>query len=79
MSYVGYVTKLGKRVGLVRSGSELIRVKVGDRLGNQGGRVVSLEEAKMLIEEIYVNEAGKKITRTQALNLSIGTNYAQKP
>lgn len=69
MSMVGSVARGGKPFALLRVDSLLYQVKVGDYLGQNYGRVMSIAETEVQLREIVQDAAGEWIERSASLQL----------
>jgi type IV pilus assembly protein PilP len=66
---VGTLSKEGGAYGLVRGAGGVHRVKVGDYLGRNHGRIVSVDEAKIDVIEIVPDGEGGWLERPRSLTL----------
>jgi type IV pilus assembly protein PilP len=69
MTMVGSVTKAGKPVALLQVDRLLYQVKVGDYIGQNYGRVVSITETELTLREVVQDPAGEWVERMGALPL----------
>ena len=69
MSMVGSVAKAGKPVALLRVDNLLYRVKAGDYLGQNYGRILRITETEVALREIVQDAAGEWIERNATLQL----------
>lgn len=67
---VGTLGKDGSVFALVRGAGGVHRVKVGDYLGRNHGRVVAIDEAKIEVVEIVPDGEGGWLERPRSLTLS---------
>lgn len=68
--YVGQLTTDGNEWAIVTSPDMIVhRVKVGNHLGKNYGKIIGIEEDRVLIEEIVPDELGGWIKRDAALSL----------
>jgi type IV pilus assembly protein PilP len=69
MSMVGSVTREGQPFALLKVDNLLYQVKVGDHLGQNYGRVTSVDETAVALREIVQDAAGEWIERSASLQL----------
>lgn len=69
MSMVGSVAKQGRPFALLRVDNLLYQVKVGDYLGQNYGRIVSISETELALREIVQDASGELIERRASLQL----------
>lgn len=72
MAMVGSVVRQGRPQALLRVDSLLYRVKVGDYLGQNFGKVTGISETEVSVREIVQDAAGEWIERSAALQLQAG-------
>ncbi len=66
---VGTLAKDGQVYGLVRGAGGVHRIKVGDYLGRNHGRVISVDEANINVVEIVPDGEGGWLERPRSLSL----------
>lgn len=69
MSMVGSLVKAGQPVALVRVGTLLYQVRVGDHLGQNFGRVLRITETEITLREIVEDPSGDWVERSTSLQL----------
>lgn len=69
MSMVGSLVKAGQPVALVRVGTLLYQVRVGDHLGLNFGRVLRITETEITLREIVEDPSGDWVERSTSLQL----------
>ncbi|WP_295855793.1 pilus assembly protein PilP [uncultured Xylophilus sp.] len=69
MSMVGSLVKAGQPVALVRVGTLLYQVRVGDHLGQNFGRVMRITETEITLREIVEDPSGDWVERSTSLQL----------
>lgn len=69
---VGMLEKGGRRVALVKVGGVLHQVRVGQYMGQNYGRVVSISETQIVLREIVQDASGEWVERTETLQLMEG-------
>lgn len=72
MAMVGSVNRKGQMYALMRVDGLLYQVKVGDYLGQNYGRVVTVTETEVALREIVQDAAGEWIERPTSLQLQEG-------
>jgi type IV pilus assembly protein PilO len=70
LAMVGSFSSGGSTYALVQTPVGLFRVTAGDRLGIEGGRVVSLDEARMLVRARVQQAQGQWAERLDGLSIS---------
>lgn len=70
---VGSLTKTGAPTALVSVDKLLYQVRVGNYLGQNFGKIVSISETNMSLREIVQDPTGDWVERTTTLNLQEGT------
>lgn len=73
MNMVGLLDKSGQKVALVRAGTLLYQVRVGNYLGQNYGRVTRINETEITLREIVQDASGEWIERPATLQLQEGT------
>jgi type IV pilus assembly protein PilP len=69
ISMVGSINKLGQPFALLRVDNLLYQVKIGDYMGQNYGRVLSINETEMVLREVVQDAAGEWIERNSTLQL----------
>ena len=69
MSMVGSVVKSGRPYALLRVDNLLYKVKQGDYLGQNYGKITQISETSVALREIVQDAAGEWIERSSALQL----------
>lgn len=69
MSMVGSVTREGQPFALLKVNALLYQVKVGDHLGQNFGRVTSVDETELTLRELVQDAAGEWIERSASMKL----------
>jgi type IV pilus assembly protein PilP len=69
MSMVGMLNRRGQLVALVKVDSLLYQVGTGSYLGQNYGRIIKIEEDRVVLREIVQDAAGEWIERPAALQL----------
>ena len=72
MEMVGMLRKEAGAAALIRVNHVLYTVKLGDRMGQNNGQVVHIEEARTVLREWLQNEAGDWYEHTTAIALQEG-------
>lgn len=73
MAYVGMLHRGGQVVALVKVDSLLYQVRVGDFMGQNYGRVLSINESQVALREVIQDAVGEWVERDTTLNLQEGT------
>ncbi len=69
MTMVGSVTREGQPFALLKVNALLYQVKVGDHLGQNFGRVTSVDETELTLRELVQDAAGEWIERSASMKL----------
>lgn len=69
LQLVGQLMQDGQRVALIKAAQRIHQVKVGHYLGLHGGRVLSIEEQALTLQEIIQDEAGQWQQRRVVMKL----------
>ena len=69
MAMVGSLDRDGRKVALVRAGTLLYQIRVGQYLGQNYGRVTRISESEVVLREIVQDAAGEWIERPATLQL----------
>ena len=69
MAMVGSLDRNGQRVALLRVGTLLYQVRVGNHLGMNYGRITRIDETELALREIVQDAAGEWIERPATLQL----------
>ncbi|MDC8771571.1 pilus assembly protein PilP [Roseateles albus] len=69
MSMVGSMMRQGQRYALLRADNLLYRVKDGEHLGLNFGRVMKISETEITLREVVQDAAGEWVERTSTLQL----------
>jgi type IV pilus assembly protein PilP len=69
MEMVGSVSKQAKPTALLRVDKLLYQVKLGDRLGQNYGKIMKITETDISLREIVQDATGEWIERTTLLEL----------
>ena len=69
LQLVGQLMQNGQRVALIKAAQRIHTVRVGQYLGPQAGRVLSIEEQALTLREIFQDEAGLWQQRLVVLKL----------
>lgn len=73
MHYVGMLQKNGRTVALIKVDNLLYQVRVGDFMGQNFGRVTSINENQVALREVAQDAVGEWIERDTTLNLQEGS------
>ena len=73
MHYVGMLKKNGGVVALVKVDSLLYQVRVGDFMGQNFGRVITIDESHVALREVAQDAVGEWVERNTTLNLQEGS------
>lgn len=73
MHYVGMLQKNGHAVALVKVDSLLYQVRVGDFMGQNFGRVMTIDESHVALREVAQDAVGEWVERSTTLNLQEGS------
>ncbi len=73
MAYVGMLTKDGRPVALVKVDNLLYQVRTGDFMGQNYGRVMSINEGQLALREVAQDATGEWVERNTTLNLQEGS------
>lgn len=74
MAMVGTMNQKGGLIALVKVGTLLYQVRIGQYLGQNYGRVLAINENELKLREIAQDAAGEWIERPAALQLQEGTS-----
>lgn len=69
MNMVGSMLQQGQRHALVRADNLLYRIKAGEHLGLNFGRVMKITETDITLREVVQDAAGEWVERTSTLQL----------
>lgn len=69
MAMVGTLVRAGQPVALVRIGTLLYQVRVGDHLGQNFGRVTRITETETTLRELVEDPSGDWVERSASLQL----------
>ncbi|MCV2356186.1 pilus assembly protein PilP [Paucibacter sp. B2R-40] len=69
MSMVGSMMRQGQRYALLRADNLLYRVRDGEHLGLNFGRVMKISETEITLREVVQDAAGEWVERTSTLQL----------
>lgn len=72
IAMVGLLDRQGQRVALVKVGTLLYQVRVGNYLGQNYGRIVRISESDITLREIVQDGTGEWIERQAVLQLQEG-------
>lgn len=73
MAMVGLLDRRGQKVALVRANNLLYQVRPGNYLGQNYGRITSINETQITLREIVQDAAGEWVERKSTLELQEGT------
>lgn len=73
MHYVGMLQKDGRTVALIKVDNLLYQVRVGDFMGQNFGRVTSINESQVALREVAQDAVGEWVERDTTLNLQEGS------
>ncbi|TAG27088.1 MAG: pilus assembly protein PilP [Burkholderiales bacterium] len=73
ISMVGSMVPKGSPVALVKVDKLLYKVRVGDYMGQNYGKVIKLSETELILREIVQDAAGEWIERQASLQLQEGS------
>lgn len=73
ITYVGMLNKNNRPVALVKVDSLLYQVHVGEFMGQNFGRVLSIDESQIALREVAQDAAGEWVERNASLNLQEGS------
>ncbi|MFT4191454.1 MAG: pilus assembly protein PilP [Comamonas sp.] len=79
MAMVGSLSQAGRTVALLRVDRTVHLVGVGDRLGQNHGRVTRVEDGALVLVEIVQDAAGEWIERPATLRLQEGPDGQKGP
>lgn len=69
LKMVGALQQKGESYAFVKSDAGLIRVKVGDFMGQDYGRVTAIDESKIALTELVRDSGGDYVERSSTLQL----------
>lgn len=67
------LNKNNRPVALVKVDSLLYQVRVGEFMGQNFGRVLSIDESQIAVREVAQDAAGEWVERNASLNLQEGS------
>lgn len=73
MQYVGMLQKDGRAVALIKVDNLLYQVRTGDFIGQNFGRVITIDESQVALREVAQDAAGEWVERSATLNLQEGS------
>lgn len=73
MQYVGMLQKDGRAVALIKVDNLLYQVRTGDFIGQNFGRVITIDESQVALREVAQDAAGEWVERSAMLNLQEGS------
>ena len=73
IAYVGMLNKNNQPVALVRVDALLYQIRIGEFMGHNFGRVLSIDESQIALREVAQDAAGEWVERNTTLNLQEGS------
>ncbi len=73
ITYVGMLNKNNQPVALVKVDALLYQVRIGEFMGQNFGRVLSIDESQITLREVAQDAAGEWVERNTTLNMQEGS------
>lgn len=73
MQYVGMLQKDGRSVALIKVDNLLYQVRLGDFIGQNFGRIMTIDEGQVALREVAQDASGEWVERNTTLNLQEGS------
>ncbi len=73
ISYVGSLTREGRPIGLVRVNGLIYQVNIGDYLGQNFGKILTITDSDISLREIFQDTEGEWSERSAILQLQRGS------
>ena len=73
IAYVGMLNKNNQPVALVKVDALLYQIRIGEFMGQNFGRVLSIDESQIALREVAQDAAGEWVERNTTLNLQEGS------